>query len=72
MMMTMTWWSDLFVVSSMNCNNYLVVVNGLRNNYVDELCCFVMRLFVSYFGGSPSGEAAKICNIYKKTNIFVS
>jgi hypothetical protein len=64
-------WSDLFLVSSMNCNNYLVVVDGLHNNYVDELYCFVMYLFVACFAGSPSGEAAKTDNIYKKPNILV-
>jgi hypothetical protein len=34
--------SDLFVVSSMNCKNYLVVVNELRNNYVVELYIYVV------------------------------
>jgi hypothetical protein len=33
---SMTLQSYLFVVSSMNCNNYFVVVDELRNNYVDE------------------------------------
>jgi hypothetical protein len=69
-----TWWSDLLVFLSMNCNNYLVVVDGLHNTYVKlyiYICCSVMHVCVSCFGDSASREAAKIDNIYKKTTIFI-
>jgi hypothetical protein len=71
-MTAMTRQSDLFIDSSMNCNNYLVVVDGLHNTLVElYICCSMMHVCVSYFGGSPSREATKTCNIYTKYNIFI-
>jgi hypothetical protein len=42
----------------------------MLKNYVVDLVCD-NYVFLTCFGGSPSREAAKTGNIYKKTNIFV-